>query len=245
VARHRRGGAFYPGSLPLPHRPRHGTDHESKPLPSSSEICIHHTRFRRDKKTIEVTVRPRQGTKGICSGCDKPAPGYDRLPERRFEFIPFWGFLVCSRYCRRRLLCRACGVVAEKLSLERWQAPFHPSPHAIPGAGRANSLGRNPPRRSTPPGTGCVTRSSMSSAGAWTIARWSRSTPSAWIQIQYAKGHKYLTLVCTSLRLSTHQRDFFSRGSYPSRTNWRDSPARTSISPPNNSSASPICSSTI
>jgi hypothetical protein len=54
-------------------------------------------RFSPDKKSIEVTVRPRRGAKAVCSGCDKPVPGYDRLPERRFEFIPFWGFLVFFR----------------------------------------------------------------------------------------------------------------------------------------------------
>jgi hypothetical protein len=44
-----------------------------------------HARFSPDKKTIEVVVRPRQGTAAICSGCQNPAPGYDQLPERRFE----------------------------------------------------------------------------------------------------------------------------------------------------------------
>src|SRR5690348_1764172 len=53
-----------------------------------------HARFGPDKKTIEVAIRPREGSAAVCSGCQKPAPGYDQLPERRFEFIPFWGFLV-------------------------------------------------------------------------------------------------------------------------------------------------------
>ena len=74
-----------------------------------------HARFSPDKKSMGVTVRPRKGAKAVCSGCDKPVPGYDRLPERRFEFIPFWGFLVFFLYCRRRVQCRGCGVVAEKL----------------------------------------------------------------------------------------------------------------------------------
>src|ERR1700735_4564046 len=50
--------------------------------------------FRPDKKAIENAVRPRTGSTAVCSGFRQPAPGYDRLPERRFEFIPFWGFLV-------------------------------------------------------------------------------------------------------------------------------------------------------
>ena len=74
-----------------------------------------HARFGSDKKTIEVAVRPREGSAAVCSGCQKPAPGYDHLPERRFEFIPFWGFLVFFLYRMRRVDCRHCGVVVEEV----------------------------------------------------------------------------------------------------------------------------------
>ena len=53
-----------------------------------------HARFTPDKKTIEISVRPRKGSAAICSRCHQPAPGYDQLAERRFEFIPLWGFLL-------------------------------------------------------------------------------------------------------------------------------------------------------
>ena len=49
-----------------------------------------------DKKSIEVAVRPRKGSVAICSRCHLPAPGYDQLGERRFEFIPLWGFSFSS-----------------------------------------------------------------------------------------------------------------------------------------------------
>jgi transposase len=64
-------------------------------------------------KTIEIDVRPRQGSKPCCSGCNKPAAGYDQLRERRFEFIPIWGFAVVLLYCMRRVDCRDCGVKVE------------------------------------------------------------------------------------------------------------------------------------
>jgi transposase len=51
-----------------------------------------HARFTPDKKTIEISVRPRKGSAAICSRCHQPAPGYDQLAERRFEFIPLWDF---------------------------------------------------------------------------------------------------------------------------------------------------------
>src|ERR1019366_7858476 len=71
-----------------------------------------HAHFSADKKSIEVAVRPRKGSAAVCSRCHLPAPGYDQLAERRFEFIPLWGFLVFLLYTMRRVDCRRCGVVA-------------------------------------------------------------------------------------------------------------------------------------
>jgi hypothetical protein len=56
-------------------------------------------------------VRPRKGSKAICSRCHPPAPGYDQLLERRFEFIPLWGFFVFLWYAMRRVDCRRCHAV--------------------------------------------------------------------------------------------------------------------------------------
>ena len=42
-------------------------------------------RFSPDRKSIEVSVRPRKGSAAICSRCHQPAPGYDQLGERRGE----------------------------------------------------------------------------------------------------------------------------------------------------------------
>jgi hypothetical protein len=64
-------------------------------------------------QTIEITVRPRRGSRPVCSGCHKPAPAYDHLSLRRFEFVPLWGCMVVLLYCMRRVDCRACGVRVE------------------------------------------------------------------------------------------------------------------------------------
>jgi transposase len=73
-------------------------------------------RFSADGKRIEIAVSPRMRSKAICSGCHQPAPGYDRLAERRFEFIPFWGFLVFLLYSMRRVDCPRCqAVVVEEV----------------------------------------------------------------------------------------------------------------------------------
>ena len=73
-------------------------------------------RFSSDGNSIEVSVRPRKGSAAVCSGCHRPASGYDQLPERRFEFIPFWGFLVFLLYSMRRVDCPHCrAVVVEEV----------------------------------------------------------------------------------------------------------------------------------
>ncbi len=74
-------------------------------------IVYHQARFSADHKSIEVQVRPRKGSATICSRCRR-APGYDQLAERRFEFIPLWGFFVFLLYTMRRVECRRCGLVA-------------------------------------------------------------------------------------------------------------------------------------
>ena len=71
-----------------------------------------HAHFTADKKSIEVAVRPRKGSAAVCSRCHLPAPGYDQLAERSFEFVPLWGFPVFLLYTMRRVDCRRCGVVA-------------------------------------------------------------------------------------------------------------------------------------
>jgi hypothetical protein len=40
--------------------------------------------------TLEVEIQPRSNSRPVCSGCGHKGPGYDRSPERLFEFIPMW-----------------------------------------------------------------------------------------------------------------------------------------------------------
>ena len=68
-----------------------------------------------DRPTIEVKIEPRKNGRPICSVCEHPAPGYDRLPERRFEFVPMWGIAVFFVYAMRRVECPTCGVKVEQV----------------------------------------------------------------------------------------------------------------------------------
>jgi len=64
---------------------------------------------------IEVDVRPRHGSRPICSGCGRLGPGYDVLGQRRFHFVPLWAIGVVLVYAMRRVDCPECGVRVEQV----------------------------------------------------------------------------------------------------------------------------------
>jgi len=68
-----------------------------------------------ERPAIEVEVHARKNGRPICSGCGRSGPGYDRLPERRFEFVPLWGIGVCFVYAMLRVDCPPCGVTVERV----------------------------------------------------------------------------------------------------------------------------------
>jgi len=164
--------------------------------------CHHHrgfvyqrARFGPDKKTIEVAVRPRQGTAAICSGCQRPAPAYDHLPERRFEFIPFWGFLVFLLYRMRRVHCQRCGVVVEEVP---WSDGKHQSTkaHMLFLARWARKLSWKETAEAFRTSWDRVC-DAVEYVVSWGLEhRTLESIRAIGVdEIQYAKGHKYLTLV--------------------------------------------------
>ena len=73
--------------------------------------------------TLEVELHPRANGRPVCSGCGQSGPGYDRLPARRFEFVPFWGMKVFFVYAPRRVECTRCGVRVEEMP---WAEGKHP-----------------------------------------------------------------------------------------------------------------------
>jgi transposase len=66
-------------------------------------------------RELEVVVVPRLNGRPVCSGCRRPRPGYDRLPARRFEFVPLWQIPVFFVYAMRRVDCPECGVTVEEV----------------------------------------------------------------------------------------------------------------------------------
>ena len=64
---------------------------------------------------IEFALQPRRGSKPICGSCGKKGATYDHTSLRRFEFVPLWGIAVFFVYRMRRVDCRACGVTTERI----------------------------------------------------------------------------------------------------------------------------------
>src|SRR5215831_4910040 len=83
-------------------------EHFSGFVYEKARLCQH-------SRTIEIEMRPRRGSKPVCSGCHERGMAYDQLGLRRFEFVPVWGFIVLLLYRMRRVDCRACGVRVEQV----------------------------------------------------------------------------------------------------------------------------------
>lgn len=65
--------------------------------------------------SIDIYIEPHTRIRGRCSHCQLPAPGYDRLPERRWLFVPLWGIPTFFCYAPRRVQCADHGVVVEHI----------------------------------------------------------------------------------------------------------------------------------
>ena len=74
---------------------------------------------REGEKQIEIKVVARRNSQAICSCCGRSAAGYDLLKERRFEFMPLWGYRVFLVYLMRRVQCTHCGIKVEKVPWAR------------------------------------------------------------------------------------------------------------------------------
>ena len=72
---------------------------------------------------IEIRLEPHQGIRAKCSECRRPAPGYDRLPERWWLFVPLWGIKTYFLYAPRRVQCPEHGVVVEAIPWSEGKRP--------------------------------------------------------------------------------------------------------------------------
>lgn len=148
-----------------------------------------------DGLRLEVQVEARANGRPLCSGCGRAAPGYDRLRQRRFEFVPLWGITVYFVYALRRVACERCGVKVERVP---WAS----------GKGQLTTtyqwfLARWARRLSWSEVAECFQTSwdkvaqSVAMAVAWGLAHRDLTGVKAIgvDEIQWRLGHKYLTVV--------------------------------------------------
>jgi len=146
-------------------------------------------------RIIEIGVRPRKGSCGVCSVCDQPAPGYDTQPVRRFEFIPIWGFSVFLLYAMRRVQCKTCGIKIERV-------PWGIGKHSLCQAYMVY-LAQWARKLSWKETAGSFNTSwekvcdAVEYVVTWGLQHRELGNPRAIgvDEIQYGKGHQYLTLV--------------------------------------------------
>ncbi len=147
------------------------------------------------RRAIEVPVRPRKGTRPVCARCGVSCAGYDHLPARRFEFIPLWGFPVFLVYGRRRVNCPTCGIGAEQLPWAEGKRHLTKA-YMLLLSRWARSLSWREVARAFH-----TSWEQVYHAVAW-VVQWGLEHRSlegiraiGVDEIQYSKGHKYLTMV--------------------------------------------------
>ncbi|MCC7375698.1 MAG: ISL3 family transposase [Verrucomicrobiales bacterium] len=88
-------------------------------------FVFHDIRFAGDGRNerVEVRIDPHASIRGKCSTCRKPCPGYDRLPERQWSFVPLWGLAVIFLFSPRRVTCAEHGLGVEHIPWSEGKSP--------------------------------------------------------------------------------------------------------------------------
>jgi len=148
-----------------------------------------------DELSLEVKIEARANGRPLCSGCEQAAPGYDRLPERRFAFVPFWGIAVYFVYGLRRVACPRCGVKVERVPWSTGKSQLTTTYQWFL-ARWAKRLSWSEVAESFH-STWDQVAQSVAMAVAWGLAHRDLSGIKAIgvDEIQWRRGHKYLTVV--------------------------------------------------
>lgn len=147
------------------------------------------------KERIEIKVRERKKSKGICSVCQKKAGTYDHLDERAFQYVALWGISVVLVYQMRRVNCRDCGVKVEQVPWSAGKTPITRS-LALFLSGWAKLLSWEEVARCFQ-----VNWHQVYDSVRWVVAFGlahrdvSGVTAIGIDEIQFRKGHQYLTVV--------------------------------------------------
>ncbi len=149
---------------------------------------------RRD--AIVVDIKARQNGLPVCSRCGKAGSVYDHMPDhRKFEFIPLWNIPVYFHYTMRRVDCEECGVRVERVPWAEGKSPVT-KPFALFLARWAKKLSWKETAKSFCTTWDTVFRSVKLIVEYGLKHRQLDGITAIGVdEIEYRKGHQYLTLV--------------------------------------------------
>jgi len=149
-----------------------------------------HLRRHRDGRPerIEIKIEPHESIPARCSRCVRAAPGYDRLAERPWLFVPLWGIVTWFRYAARRVQCPEHGVVVEHLPWSDGKRPVTIAMMCFVSRW-ARRLSWRETARAFHTSWECVyARWNGLSNGAWRIGSWKAFGRSGWMKSTGAKA---------------------------------------------------------
>jgi transposase len=145
---------------------------------------------------LEVKLRARRRSDPRCSQCLQKRKAYDRLPARKFAFVPLWNIPVDFVYGPRRCECGPCGgVFVEALP---WADGKSPHTHAylwfLASWAKSLSWSETARRFGT---TWHVVFTAVAAAVAWgrAHANYDNVTAIGVDEFSWKKRHQFLTLV--------------------------------------------------
>jgi len=144
---------------------------------------------------LVAAIKPRRNGRVHCSGCGRACKVYDHLGVRDFDFVPLWNIPVELKYHMRRVDCPDCGVRVEQVPWAEGKAHTTKA-FALFLAQWARKLSWKETARSFGSSWDTVYRS-VKSVVAYGLEHRSLDGIEAIgvDEIQYGKGHKYLTVV--------------------------------------------------
>jgi transposase len=151
--------------------------------------------FRRSGLVLVATIKPRRNGKVHCSRCGNACKVYDHLETRFFDFVPFWNIPVQLEYRMRRVNCSECGVRVERVPWSAGKSHITKD-FALFLAQWARKLSWKETAQSFHTSWDTVYRS-VKFVVAYGLAHRNLDgiTAIGVDEIQYGKGHKYLTVV--------------------------------------------------
>ncbi len=142
-----------------------------------------------------IEIEPRKNSRAVCSACHSSCSTYDHTTIRLFQFIAIWGYQVYFRYRMRRVNCQHCGIKIESVPWAEGKQHLT-KPFQLFLAQWAKKLSWLDVARSFKTSWEQVYRSVKMVVDYGLQHRSLKTVEAIGVdEIQYGKGHQYLTLV--------------------------------------------------